>query len=62
MRRRALFTLLSLLAFDLPVQAQTPAIGDPAPEFTLEDLDGNGPVSLGDFRGQVVFIFFLGYS
>jgi peroxiredoxin Q/BCP len=31
--------------------------GDPAPEFTLPDADGN-PVSLKDFRGQRVIVYF----
>jgi peroxiredoxin Q/BCP len=32
-------------------------IGDPAPDFTLPDQDGN-PVSLSSFRGQRVVIYF----
>ncbi|QPN63090.1 thioredoxin-dependent thiol peroxidase [Synechococcus sp. CBW1004] len=32
-------------------------IGDPAPEFTLPDQDGN-PVSLSSLRGQRVVIYF----
>jgi peroxiredoxin Q/BCP len=31
--------------------------GDPAPEFTLPDADGN-PVSLKDFRGRRVIVYF----
>lgn len=31
--------------------------GDPAPEFTLPDADGN-PVSLADFRGRRVVVYF----
>jgi len=31
--------------------------GDPAPEFTLPDADGK-PVSLADFRGQRVIVYF----
>jgi thioredoxin-dependent peroxiredoxin len=31
--------------------------GDPAPEFTLPDADGK-PVSLTDFRGQRVIVYF----
>ncbi|TCP46764.1 peroxiredoxin Q/BCP [Tamaricihabitans halophyticus] len=31
--------------------------GDPAPEFTLPDSAGN-PVSLADFRGQSVVVYF----
>ena len=33
------------------------APGDPAPEFTLPDADGN-EVSLSDFRGQRVIVYF----
>ncbi len=32
-------------------------VGNPAPDFTLADLDGN-QVSLSDFRGKTVFINF----
>ncbi len=32
-------------------------IGDPAPEFTLPDQDGN-PVSLKDFAGKKVILYF----
>jgi thiol-disulfide isomerase/thioredoxin len=31
--------------------------GKPAPDFTLEDIDGN-PVSMSDFRGKVVYLDF----
>ncbi|MBE9376082.1 thioredoxin-dependent thiol peroxidase [Saccharopolyspora sp. HNM0983] len=31
--------------------------GDPAPEFTLPDADGN-PVSLADYRGRSVVVYF----
>jgi peroxiredoxin Q/BCP len=34
-----------------------PAAGDPAPDFTLPDQDGN-PVSLKDLRGQNVVVYF----
>jgi thioredoxin-dependent peroxiredoxin len=33
------------------------APGDPAPDFTLPDADGR-PVSLSDFRGQRVIVYF----
>jgi len=32
-------------------------VGDPAPEFTLPDADGK-PVSLKDFRGRRVIVYF----
>ena len=33
------------------------SVGDPAPDFTLSDADGN-PVSLSDFNGQKVVLYF----
>ena len=36
---------------------QTLKVGDPAPKFTLPDENGN-PVSLADFRGKRVVLFF----
>jgi peroxiredoxin len=32
-----------------------------APEFTLESLDGEN-ISLSDFKGKVVYIFWFGYG
>ncbi len=34
-----------------------PVVGEPAPDFTLPDADGN-PVSLKDFRGRRVIVYF----
>ena len=39
------------------VRAMALQIGDPAPDFTLPDHDGN-PVSLASFQGQRVVIYF----
>ena len=36
-------------------------IGSPAPDFTLEDLEGK-KVSLSDFRGKTVLLAFWGYG
>jgi len=38
-------------------EAATPQIGDEAPDFTLENIEG-GRVSLSDFRGKPVIIAF----
>lgn len=38
-------------------EVPAPKVGHPAPDFTLNDLDGN-PLRLSDLRGKVVFINF----
>ena len=43
------------------LNAQAPRVGDLAPDFVLDRVDG-GQAALSDFEGQVVLIFFLGYS
>ncbi|MEO0948798.1 MAG: peroxiredoxin [Cyanobacteria bacterium J06641_5] len=35
-----------------------PDLGDPAPTFTLPSTTGEGEVSLGDYRGQWVVLYF----
>jgi cytochrome oxidase Cu insertion factor (SCO1/SenC/PrrC family) len=69
--------LFALLLFAIPARAQlgpkdaaglAPTeldrvkVGQPAPDFTLEDADGR-PVTLSDFRGKksVVLVFYRGY-
>ena len=47
-------TPLDDLLFDLQL---APLDGAEPPAFTLEDLDG-GRVSLADFKGRVVFLYF----
>ena len=37
--------------------AKAPQIGEVAPDFTLDDTDGNA-VSLSDYRGKTVFLVF----
>src|SRR6185295_9051865 len=45
-------TLVATTAFAAP-----PAVGNPAPAFTLPDQSGK-PVSLGDYRGKWVVLYF----
>ena len=52
-------TLVFLLLFSLPLLAID--IGDSAPDFTLTSHDGN-TVSLSDYRGKVVHLFFFGWG
>ena len=63
--RLAVLTALSLLlalASGLPAAA-APAVqdGDAAPPFSLMSSDG-GSWSLGDHRGKIVLLFFLGHN
>lgn len=53
MLRRALFALPALL---LAATAQAaPSVGQPAPDFTLQDTSGK-PVRLSDYRGKYVVL------
>jgi cytochrome oxidase Cu insertion factor (SCO1/SenC/PrrC family) len=48
---------------DLPAtDLERVKVGQPAPDFTLEDIDGN-KITLSDFRGKksVVLVFYRGY-
>ena len=52
-----IYTFLSLLF--LLSDSNAINIGDPAPDFTLESLD-NGEISLSDYQGKIVYLYFLG--
>jgi len=45
-----------------PTELERVKVGQPAPDFTLEDVDGKN-ISLSDFRGKktVVLVFYRGY-
>src|SRR6185312_13479629 len=51
--------LAALVTFVLPLAAvaASPALGEQAPTFTLPDQSGK-PVSLGDYRGKWVVLYF----
>ncbi|MDJ0707301.1 MAG: peroxiredoxin [Leptolyngbyaceae cyanobacterium MO_188.B28] len=55
------FAVLSVFSVSPSAQAmggpQIP-IGDPAPEFTLPTNTGDGEISLSDYRGQWVVVYF----
>ena len=38
-----------------------PRVGDPAPDFTHESLD-HGQIKLSDYRGKVIYLFFMGHN
>lgn len=50
--------LITLLLAGL---AMAQNLNEPAPDFTLTDLDGNQH-TLSDYKGKVVYIFWFGYS
>ena len=57
----AIALLGSLLAFGLsrdPAVLRSPLIGQRAPDFALQTLDGSRTIRLSDLRGQVVVINF----
>ena len=45
-----------------PTDLQRIKVGQPAPDFTLEDVEGKS-ITLSDFRGKktVVLVFYRGY-
>lgn len=60
--KKCLVLLAGLAVLGAPaLDAQVPKVGEAAPDFLLSRLDG-GQAALGDFRGKVVLIFFLGYN
>lgn len=61
MRRTLVFGIACSLALTFGVNAQVPEVGDTAPDFTLETIEGN-EITLSNFRGKVVFVNFFGYS
>lgn len=59
---RVLCALLLACLLGLSMSAaQTVEVGSPAPDFTLQDLDGN-EVQLSAFRGKVIALTFWGTS
>lgn len=61
--QRIVLAITLFLLFSSAVQKVVAQVdvGDPAPDFTLTDLDGNS-VSLSDYAGLVIFLNFFGYS
>jgi peroxiredoxin Q/BCP len=53
----SLVALAPVWAADAPAAAATPAVGSPAPEFSLTSNEGT-PTSLKDYRGKWVVLYF----
>jgi len=56
---RLLFFILSF--FMITSLANAIEVGEEAPDFTLESLD-HGTQKLSDYKGKIVYLFFLGYG
>lgn len=58
--RKVLLTATSLLVLSATASPQA-NVGSPAPDFTKTTLD-HGQISLSQYRGKVVYLFFAGYN
>lgn len=58
--RRLFLTAASLLVLSATAWSQA-NVGSPAPNFTKTTLD-NGQITLSQYRGKVVYLFFAGYN
>jgi peroxiredoxin len=52
--KNTIVTITLSLSFSLAIE-----VGEQAPDFTLQSLD-HGEISLSDYNGKVVYLFFLG--
>ena len=52
--------LVILLSSGQAISAPIPRVGDVAPDFLLDQLEGN-PIALSALRGKVVFVNFFGF-
>jgi|GEM_PF-1923077 len=59
MLRRLLASLLLLLM--LPVTGFALGVGDPAPDFLLEDIPTGEPIALSDYAGRTVVLVFYAW-
>lgn len=58
--RKILLTACSLLVLSATAWSQ-PNVGDPAPGFSTNTL-ANGTQTLTQYRGKVVYLFFMGWN
>ena len=59
--RRWIVIGMTLGVWPTPALGEVPQVGDVAPDFALESLDGE-QVVLSALKGQVVLLNFLGYD
>jgi peroxiredoxin len=60
-RLNALLLACVLLGVGVAAGAKAPKVGDPVLDFTLEELRGD-TVSLNDYSGKAVLMFFFGFN
>jgi peroxiredoxin len=56
-----IFAVLIVCVLGLAWPALAVEVGDPAPPFTHNSLD-HGQISLSDYSGKVVYLYFFGYN
>jgi hypothetical protein len=59
--RTTLKLAMSALLVAAAASAQTPGVGSLAPDFTHTSLE-HGTIKLSEYRGKVVYLFFLGHN
>lgn len=59
--KKLLLLLFAALSLPVVTLAQGARVGDAAPGFTQPKL-GGGQISLSEFSGKVVYLFFMGYN
>jgi hypothetical protein len=55
------YALLVVSVLCLASPALAVNVGDPAPPFTHNTLD-HGQISLSDYSGKIIYLFFLGHN
>ena len=60
MIKKTVYSIFTLLLLAASLQAAI-AVGNLAPDFTLNTIDGN-EFTLSDSEGSIVLLYFLGYN
>ena len=61
MLRKSLIGIIGTLILLSAAGSYGAQVGDPAPDFTYNTLE-HGQISLSDYSGKIVYLYFLGYS
>jgi peroxiredoxin len=52
---------LGMVLLFAAIATAQPRVGDSAPDFTLQSLN-HGEIKLSNYRGKVVYLFFMGHN